>query len=280
VLIKAQQEVVMPDDADTYQIPELLHGFFRLPSLMKDEDPKVYRALYKQVEDVVQLTDVLDQMMISDITNHFWEQQRIRRCSGTVINNARMEALVKILLPWLHYNRAEAIMLAKAYFLERLRLASGIDDKTSDEQRTEPGPENPSEQGPAGTENANARQRMQSLLPPNNPFRHLEETEDSPEEMKVISARTKVQGNIVVGTLAAMGLDESAIDMAAIQGSLDTLAKLEHLAIKHEIRRDEIVLEVERRRQLRKPRQRPNGKLLHKNGVDRAPPLPSAGTRW
>jgi hypothetical protein len=48
--------------------------------------------------------------------------------------------------------------------------------------------------------------------------------------------------------------------------------------MKHEMRREEIVLEVERRRKLRKPRQRPNGKLPHKNGVDQPPPLLPART--
>ena len=28
-------------------------------------------------------------MMLTDVTNHFWEQQRYRRCTGTVINSKR-----------------------------------------------------------------------------------------------------------------------------------------------------------------------------------------------
>jgi hypothetical protein len=47
------------------------------------------------------------------------------------------------------------------------------------------------------------------------------------------------------------GFDEADIDRVAMQASVDTLASLESLALKHEIRREEIFREVERRRERR-----------------------------
>jgi hypothetical protein len=80
-------------------------------------------------------------------------------------------------------------------------------------------------------------------------------------------------GKEAVDLLRVQGLDSTAIEMVAIKLSVDALYRLEQLAMKHEIRREEIVQEVEGRRKLRKPRQRSNGKLPHKNGVDQAQPL-------
>jgi hypothetical protein len=56
-----------------------LRRLFCTPSLMKGEDPDLYAELYNRVEEVVQPQDVWDQMIVADITNHFWEQQRYRR---------------------------------------------------------------------------------------------------------------------------------------------------------------------------------------------------------
>jgi hypothetical protein len=78
-----------------------LWGLFSTPSLMKGEDPAVYAELCAQVEEVAQPQDVWEQMMVTDVTNHFWEQQRYRRCTGTVINSNRRAALEKI-PPWSH----------------------------------------------------------------------------------------------------------------------------------------------------------------------------------
>ena len=74
-----------------------LRRLFSAPSLMQGEDSDVYAELYARVEEVVQPQDVMDQMMVTDVTNHFWEQQRYRRCTGTVINTKRRAALERIL---------------------------------------------------------------------------------------------------------------------------------------------------------------------------------------
>ncbi len=100
-------------------LSHLSDGFeklFSTPSLMKGEDPDVYDELYEQVEEVLKPQDVWDQMMVADIANHFWEQQRIRRCTGGVVNGKRREALTLILRSVVGHARVDAEWLADIYF--------------------------------------------------------------------------------------------------------------------------------------------------------------------
>src|SRR5262249_52498531 len=106
----------MSDSTESYHLPDFLRGLFCKPSLMKGENPEVYAKLYAQVEEVVQPKDVFDQMMVSDITNHFWEQQRIRRCSGGVIDAARRRAFYEIMRPICGYRHQYAEEIAEIYF--------------------------------------------------------------------------------------------------------------------------------------------------------------------
>jgi hypothetical protein len=97
-------------------ISDKLRGLFSTPSLMKGEDPNVYMELYARVEEVVQPQDVWDVMMVADITNHFWEQQRYRRCTGTVINSNRRAALKKILHGAIGLNDVDTETALDTYF--------------------------------------------------------------------------------------------------------------------------------------------------------------------
>jgi hypothetical protein len=106
----------MSDSNESYSLPESLIGLFCEPSLMRGESAEVYGNLYLQVEEVVQPRDVFDQMMVSDVTNHFWEQQRIRRCSGGVIDTARRKALLEILTPMFGFHHQPAEEFADLYF--------------------------------------------------------------------------------------------------------------------------------------------------------------------
>src|SRR5271170_5191647 len=93
-----------------------LGKLFSTPSLMKGEDPSVYAELYARVEEVAEPRDVWDQMMVADITNHFWEQQRYRRCTGTIINSNRRRALEKILGGGIGLNPQDTKTVADTYF--------------------------------------------------------------------------------------------------------------------------------------------------------------------
>jgi hypothetical protein len=137
----------MRDRAEAYDLPDFLHELFCGPSPMHGEDAEVYAVLRAQVADVVQPKDVFDQMMVADVTNHFWEQQRIRRCTGTVIDTARLQALQEILTPMLGY-RHDAQRLAALYFgagedalrgreqVVQLLRRHGLDETAIDTQAT------------------------------------------------------------------------------------------------------------------------------------------------
>jgi hypothetical protein len=177
-------------------VSDSLRGLFSTPSLMNGEDPHVYAELYRRVEEVAQPQDVWDQMMVCDITNHFWEQQRYRRCTGTVINCKRRAALEKILHGAIGLNDVDTETAADTYFeVARLEEREVIDYST---------------------------------------------------QVRVPKTRAGV-----VALMEAHGFVESDIDRVAMETSADTLADLENLAFKHEIRREAIVRELERRRKKR-----------------------------
>src|SRR4029077_15823995 len=159
---------------------------------MKGEDGKVYAELYARVEEVVQPKDVWDQMMVSDITNHFWEQQRYRRCTGAIVNSKRRAALLTILRDGIGLNPRDARHIANIYF-DVARYGENV-------------------------------------------FAVLHPDPANPETRPA-----------VVGFLKEHGFDEADIDRVAMEASADALASLERLALKHEIRREEIFREVERR---------------------------------
>jgi hypothetical protein len=177
-------------------ISDKLRGLFSTPSLMKGEDPHIYAELYAQVEEVVQPQDVWDQMMITDITNHFWEQQRYRRCTGAVINTKRRAALERILHRAIGLNDVDTETVADTYF----------------------------------------------------EVARLEEREVTDYSTQAPIPKTRAE---VVALLEKHDFVETDIDRVAMETSADTLADLENLAFKHEIRREAIVRELERRRKKR-----------------------------
>jgi hypothetical protein len=198
-------------NAENHRLPDFLHGLFCTPSLMKGESAEVYAMLYAQVEDVVEPKDVFDQMLVSDITNHFWEQQRIRRCSGIVIDSARRQALVELLTPMVGYSLEDAVSLADIYF--------GVRNSAMKPGRI-PSPE----------------------------LAHRKQPEPTRKD--------------VIAMLEKHGLDECAIDVAATRMSVGWLASFESLILKHEVRRDAILDQIERRREKRSARRGTNTAAL------------------
>jgi hypothetical protein len=163
---------------------------------MNGEDPDVYAELYRWVEEVAQPKNVWDQMDVADITNHFWEQQRYRRCTGTVINSKRRAALERILHGSIGLNDVDTETAADTYF--------GV-----------------------------AR---------------LEEREVTDYSTQVQIPKTRAG---VVNLIEKHGFVETDIDRLAMEMSVDSLADLENLALKHEIRREDIFRELECRREKR-----------------------------
>ncbi len=212
-----------------YQLCDGLKGLFSAPSPMKGEDLAAYDALCRQIEEVVQPKDVWDQMMVIDIADHFWQQRRLRRCAGTVTNASRREALAQILLPILSNSRVDAERFADAYFgVIRIR---------------EP-------RQPLQTAYTPTIRRVAPVGPRKDP---------PPASAPVPPEVPQMTREDVVALLKSHGLDETDIDRMAMYLSVDRLAGLENLALKHELQRQAIFREVERRRKKRAKQQRQKG---------------------
>jgi hypothetical protein len=174
-------------------ISDDLRKLLDTPSLMKGESPDLYAELYRWVNEVVQPKDVFDQMMVVDITNHFWEQQRLRRCTGAIIKSKRRAALAKILHGAIGLNDVDTETVLDIYF--------GVE--------------------------------------------RLEEREVTEYSTQAPIPKTRAG---VVALLKKHDFVEADIEPVAIETSVDALVDLEGLAIKHEIRREAVVRELERRR--------------------------------
>jgi hypothetical protein len=190
--IQTEKKVSLEASKDSKGLDDL-GRLFSTPSLMKGENQHLYGALYRRVEEVVRPKDVFDQMMVADIANHFWEQQRYRRCTGTVINSKRRAALVRMLHGAIGLNEVDAETAADTYF--------GV-----------------------------AR---------------LEETEVTDYTTQVRIPKTRAG---IVELMEKNGFVETDIDRLAMETSVDALADLEDLALKHEIQRRATLRELERRR--------------------------------
>jgi hypothetical protein len=167
---------------------------------MKGEDENVYAELYARVEEVAQPQDVWEQMMVADVVNHFWEQQRYRRCTGTIVNSERRSALIKLLHDAVGLNPADASEVADLYF--------GVVRYEEDRQTF-----------------------------------YLDAAE---------IPKTRAE---VIAMLKKHGFTEIDIDRVAMESSIGTLANIENLALKHELRREAILCELEGRRERRARRQ-------------------------
>jgi hypothetical protein len=79
-------------------------------------EAKLYRGLHAEIEAVVQPEDILDAMDVIDVTNAFWESQRIRNCLNDVIKAARVDALAIVLSPMCAHHYDRAVELSGDYF--------------------------------------------------------------------------------------------------------------------------------------------------------------------
>jgi hypothetical protein len=191
-----------------------LDKLFTTPSLMNGEDEVVFAELYARVEECVQPKDVWDQMLVSDLVNHFWEQQRYRRCTGAIIDSARRTALLKILHDRVGLNPDDATDVADIYF---------------------------------------------GVVRYEEEFRQVFHSDPA----KIPKTR---KGVIIL--LEKHGFTETDIDRVAIEASVEPLTAIENLALKHELRRDTILCELERRRE-RRDRQRFSAPTRQINGGGR-----------
>jgi hypothetical protein len=129
--IQKEKVVSLETNADSMRFSGDLRKLFSTPSLMKGEDPDLYAELYRRVEEVAQPTNVWEQMMVADVTNHFWEQHRYRRCTGAVINSKRRAALERILHGAIGLDDVDTETVLDVYFgVERLEEREVTDYST------------------------------------------------------------------------------------------------------------------------------------------------------
>jgi hypothetical protein len=194
-------------NAATY--PSVLQKFLSSPPpLINGEDAEVYEALRNEVHNLVQPKDLWDQMMVKDVTNHFWLQTRYQRSMEVIINIHQTKALEYILREELRLPLDDAEKLADAFL-------------SFDREKTDLRPSASAAASPA--------------------------------------PKTREE---VVALLTEFGLDESCIGLLAVQESIGTLRTLEDLALRHELRREQILQEVERRRNQRSAQMRSSGDTL------------------
>ena len=112
-------------------LSEGLAKMFATPSLMNGEEEQVYHELYGLVEAATQPKDIWDQMLVSDVVCHFWEQRRLRRCNGAIINANRRLALEQILHATIGLTPPEAKRAADRYFnVSRMPFSEYDPDRT------------------------------------------------------------------------------------------------------------------------------------------------------
>jgi hypothetical protein len=128
--IQRERDVTLETNRDS-EVVDDFGRLFSTPSLINGEDPHVFAELYRLVQEVVPPKDIWDQMMVADIACHFWEQQRYRRCAGTIINCKRRAALKMILCGAIGLNDVDAETVLDTYFgVERLEEREPTDYST------------------------------------------------------------------------------------------------------------------------------------------------------
>jgi hypothetical protein len=193
--------------------------FSEPPSMMNGEDANLYTALRAEIDELMQPRNVLEQMMVKDIADHYWQQNRYRRNMGGLINIYRRQALQQILTETIGLKAEAARKIADSYF-DFDRSKFGLDD---------------------------------------------------PSANRIGVYRIKVPFDISK-LLAKHNLDESSIDQLALQMSTDAIRKLDDLAFRHELRREQILGDVERRRKERPNRPTPSDNNV---AVAQVRPLPN-----
>jgi hypothetical protein len=104
-------------DAQPFKLSEELFPlFFPRWARADTAEAKLYHGLHAEIEAVVQPEDILDAMDVIEVTNTFWESQRIRNCLNEVVKAARVDALAVVLAPVCAHHYDRAVELAGDYF--------------------------------------------------------------------------------------------------------------------------------------------------------------------
>jgi hypothetical protein len=104
-------------DTELFEIPEDLYPlFFPRWALMDTREAKLYRALYAEIEMVVKPQNIVDEMDVVEITDGFWQSQRIRNSIKDIIKAAQPDALAAILAPMVAHHFDVACEWSRDYY--------------------------------------------------------------------------------------------------------------------------------------------------------------------
>jgi hypothetical protein len=77
-----------------------LNDLFGQPPLVKGEDIERYFRLLAALEHEIKPETVLDEMLVRDLADKFWEQQRCKQSVASLIEGCYIQALADLLRPY------------------------------------------------------------------------------------------------------------------------------------------------------------------------------------
>jgi hypothetical protein len=99
------------------------------PSLLQSEDRDAYEQLRAGVEREIKPQTIFDEIRVQEITDKFWEEQRLKRQQIALIQSAKVDSLASLLTPYYGDEIFGALETARNYYSgdqQRQRTAQKI----------------------------------------------------------------------------------------------------------------------------------------------------------
>ena len=86
------------------------------PALLQGEDAAQYEALRVAVSECFEPKNILDEAVVTDVTDKIWEAQRYKKFEVRLIEGSRLSALVHLLMPIFDLDHLLSTTTALEYF--------------------------------------------------------------------------------------------------------------------------------------------------------------------
>jgi hypothetical protein len=103
-------------------IEEPFEDLLGKPALLKSEDSRDYAKLHAAFEREIDPKNIFDKIRVQDLTDKFWEEQRLKRSQAALIDSALVQSLAMLFAPHYGENLAGALETAQNYY-------SGVPEK-------------------------------------------------------------------------------------------------------------------------------------------------------
>jgi hypothetical protein len=103
-------------------IEEPFEDLLGKPALLRSEDSRDYAKLHAAFEREIDPKSIFDRIRVQDLTDKFWEEQRLKRSQAALIDSALVQALAMLFAPHYGENLAGALETAQNYY-------SGVPEK-------------------------------------------------------------------------------------------------------------------------------------------------------